>query len=290
MPDTARSVHAAADLKNLQQLVYLRWTAVFGQVVTIEAAYLALGLALPYREMLAIQQAMFEFGDGSVMVNAIIVAQRSALPTTPVAYAISGGTGAYAGAAGIAEYVPGNGVAADRWRFTFFGRTDKATPVSIKPATQVEARFTQVNASGTAKGGIGDLVLAGGWWRSGKAERDHILVPEFLAPSSCETQEVGVSTRLARDVLHQYVERFVIGHELAAVDMAVAITMLQRNLPLPARTVCRRAGIGQGAAAIFALTGQRHGAVTRQVMGPIFIAGFQGLLDQQSAKAGAVDE
>ena len=36
MPDTARSVHAAADLKNLQQLVYLRWTAVFGQVVTIE--------------------------------------------------------------------------------------------------------------------------------------------------------------------------------------------------------------------------------------------------------------
>ena len=30
MPDTARSVHAAADLKNLQQLVYLRWTAVFG--------------------------------------------------------------------------------------------------------------------------------------------------------------------------------------------------------------------------------------------------------------------
>lgn len=121
-------------------------------------------------------QAMFEFGDGSVMVNAMIVAQRSTLPTTPVAYAISGGTGAYAGAAGIAEYVPGNGIAADRWRFTFLARTDKATPVSIKPTTQVEARFTQINASGTPKGGIGDLVLAGGWWRAGKAERDHWAV------------------------------------------------------------------------------------------------------------------
>ena len=69
-------------------------------------------------------QAMFEFGDGSIMVNAMIVAQRSALPTTPVAYAISGGTGAYSGTAGVAEYVPGNGVGADRWRFTFFGLTD----------------------------------------------------------------------------------------------------------------------------------------------------------------------
>lgn len=116
-------------------------------------------------------QAMFEFGDGSVMVNAMIVAQRSALPTTPVAYAISGGTGAYAGVAGIAEYVPGNGIGADRWRFTFFGLTDKASPVSIKPATQVETRYTQLITSGTANGGVGDLVLAGGSWRSGKTPR-----------------------------------------------------------------------------------------------------------------------
>lgn len=117
-------------------------------------------------------QAMFEFADGAVMVNAMIAAQRSALPTTPVAYAISGGTGAYAGAAGIAEYVPGNGIGADRWRFTFFGIADKAAPVSIKPATQVETRFTELITSGTAKGGVGDFVLAGGWWRSGKATRE----------------------------------------------------------------------------------------------------------------------
>lgn len=121
-------------------------------------------------------QAMFEFGDGSIMVNAMIVAQRSALPTTPVAYAISGGTGAYSGTAGVAEYVPGNGVGADRWRFTFFGLTDKAVPVALKPATQVETRYAQLITSGTANGGVGDLVLAGGWWRSGKAPRDEWAV------------------------------------------------------------------------------------------------------------------
>ena len=121
-------------------------------------------------------QAMFEFADGSLMVNAMIVAQRSTLPTTPVVYAISGGTGAYSGTAGVAEYVPGNGVDADRWRFTFFGLTDKASPVSIKPASQVETRYTQLITSGTANGGVGDLVLAGGSWRSGKAPRDEWAV------------------------------------------------------------------------------------------------------------------
>lgn len=126
-------------------------------------------------------QAMFAFQDdtdyvGNIFVNAIIVAERGALPTAPVSYAISGGTGIYAGAAGIAEYVPGNGTAEDRWRFTLFALTDTATPVPIKAATQVETRYTQVRTSGTATGGVGDLVLAGGWWRSGKAERDHWAV------------------------------------------------------------------------------------------------------------------
>lgn len=156
-----------------------------------------------------IVQAMFEFGDGSIMVNAMIVAQRGALPTTPVAYAISGGTGAYAGAAGIAEYVPGNGTAADRWRFTFFGRTDKATPVSIKPATQVEARFTQVNASGTAKGGIGDLVLAGGWWRSGKAARDHWAVAAEVVDIEAGRDSVR-RTLLATLQYSQGTDRFLV--------------------------------------------------------------------------------
>ena len=126
-------------------------------------------------------QAMFAFQDeatfvGNIFLNSIIVAERGALPTSPVSYAISGGTGIYAGAAGVAEYVPGNGTSADRWRFTLFALTDRATPVPIKAATQIETRYTQVRTSGTAQGGVGDLVLAGGWWRSGRAERDHWAV------------------------------------------------------------------------------------------------------------------
>ena len=131
---------------------------------------------LPDNSERRVVQAMFEFGDGSIMVNAMIEAQRGALPTTPVAYAISGGTGAYSGTAGMAEYVPGNGVGADRWRFTFYGITDKAVPVSIKPSTQVETRFTALVTSGTVNGGVGDLVLAGGWWQSGKAPREEWAV------------------------------------------------------------------------------------------------------------------
>lgn len=127
---------------------------------------------LPNNSERRLVQAMFEFGDGAMFVNAMIEAQRGALPTSPVAYAISGGTGAYAGAAGIAEYVPGNGVTTDRWRFTRYALTDKGTPVVIKPSTQVETRYTQLITSGTAKGGVGDLVLAGGWWREGKAARE----------------------------------------------------------------------------------------------------------------------
>ena len=44
--------------------------------------------------------------------------------------------------------------------------------MSITPAAQVETRYAQLITSGTANGGVGDLVLAGGWWRSGKAARE----------------------------------------------------------------------------------------------------------------------
>ena len=131
---------------------------------------------LPDNSERRLVQAMFEFRDGAMFVNAMITAQRGTLPTSPVSYAISGGTGAYAGAAGVAEYVPGSGVAADRWRFTRFALTDKATPLPIKPATQVETRYTQLITSGTANGGVGDLVAAGGWWRPGKGVREQWAV------------------------------------------------------------------------------------------------------------------
>ena len=145
---------------------------------------------LPDNSERRLVQAMFEFADGSIMVNAMIEAQRGALPTTPVAYAVSGGTGAYSGTAGVAEYVPGNGVGTDRWRFTFFGVTDKATPVPIKPSTQVETRHTERPTSGTAHGGVGDLVLAGGWWQSGKAPRDDWAVSAQVVSSQAGREGV----------------------------------------------------------------------------------------------------
>lgn len=50
----ARSADAAAGLKNLHQLIQLRWIAVIGQVFTIELAHYGLHLPLPLREMLMV--------------------------------------------------------------------------------------------------------------------------------------------------------------------------------------------------------------------------------------------
>ncbi|WP_442866844.1 ATP-binding protein [Acidovorax sp. NCPPB 4044] len=50
----ARYANAAAGLKNLHQLIQLRWVAVIGQVFTIEVAYYSLGLSLPMHEMLMV--------------------------------------------------------------------------------------------------------------------------------------------------------------------------------------------------------------------------------------------
>src|SRR5574337_310478 len=50
----ARSADAAAGLKNLHQLIQLRWIAVIGQVFTIEVAHYGLQLPLPLREMLMV--------------------------------------------------------------------------------------------------------------------------------------------------------------------------------------------------------------------------------------------
>lgn len=117
------------------------------------------------RERRAVQ-AMFEFGGGTLFVNGMIVAPASALPTAPARYAVSGGTGVYAGAAGMAEYLPGEGGVAPRWRFTIHRLEPGAQPL-LPTITdrQVQTRYTRVLASQTAAGAAGDLVLAGGWTR-----------------------------------------------------------------------------------------------------------------------------
>ncbi|RYF01091.1 MAG: HAMP domain-containing histidine kinase [Comamonadaceae bacterium] len=56
-----RSANTAAGLKNLQQLIQLRWIAVIGQVFTIEVAHYSLGLAVPVREMLMVVACLAAF-------------------------------------------------------------------------------------------------------------------------------------------------------------------------------------------------------------------------------------
>ncbi len=117
-------------------------------------------------------QAMFEFADGTLFVNSMIVADATQLPTKPTAYVISGGTGRFTGASGYAEYQPPS-----TWTFTTFAQQGAATPV--KPTLrgpQEQTRYTRILTSKTASGGVGDLVLAGGWTRTAGADRGHYNV------------------------------------------------------------------------------------------------------------------
>lgn len=66
-PRSARSADAAAGIKNLQQLIELRWIAVIGQVFTILMAHYALGLTLPLREMLLVVGCLAAFNVVSLL-------------------------------------------------------------------------------------------------------------------------------------------------------------------------------------------------------------------------------
>lgn len=117
-------------------------------------------------------QAMFEFDDGTLFVNSMIVADATQLPTKPTAYVISGGTGRFTGAAGYAEYQPPS-----TWTFTTFAQQGTSTPVKPRlRGPQEQTRYTRVLTSKTASGGVGDLVLAGGWTRTAGADRGHYNV------------------------------------------------------------------------------------------------------------------
>ena len=67
LPRHARSADAAAGIKNLQQLIQLRWIAVVGQVLTIELAHYSLDLALPLREMLLVVGCLAVFNVASLL-------------------------------------------------------------------------------------------------------------------------------------------------------------------------------------------------------------------------------
>lgn len=63
----ARFANAAAGLKNLHQLIQLRWVAVVGQLLTIEATHFALDMALPLHEMLTIVAGLVLFNAASLL-------------------------------------------------------------------------------------------------------------------------------------------------------------------------------------------------------------------------------
>ncbi|NBX20119.1 MAG: sensor histidine kinase, partial [Betaproteobacteria bacterium] len=60
-PAKARLADASAGLKNLHQLIQLRWIAVVGQLLTIEATHYSLSMHLPLQPMLAIVGGMVLF-------------------------------------------------------------------------------------------------------------------------------------------------------------------------------------------------------------------------------------
>ena len=72
--------------------------------------------------------------------------------------------------------------------------------------------------------------------------------------------------------------------------MAVAVAVLQGNLPLPSRRMGGCAGIGQWTAAIFTQAWQRYRTVAGQIIGPIVITCFQRLFDQQASEARAINK
>jgi len=60
-PAKAQQADASAGLRNLHQLIQLRWIAVVGQLLTIEATHYSLGMQLPLQSMLAIVGGMVVF-------------------------------------------------------------------------------------------------------------------------------------------------------------------------------------------------------------------------------------
>jgi two-component system sensor histidine kinase RegB len=58
-------LQVAAGMRNMQQLIQLRWIAVFGQVVTILVAYYVLGVSLPLHQMLVVLACLAAFNAAS---------------------------------------------------------------------------------------------------------------------------------------------------------------------------------------------------------------------------------
>src|SRR6185437_9509411 len=137
-----------------------------------------------------------------------------------------------------------------------------------------------------------DHVDGGGLQRFQKtrrqADRDDVPVPGFAALSGGETQHARFADRGSVELPQQGGRGFVIADVSTGVHVAVAGAVLQRDAPGPAGLARGAAHERRGRTGVFA--GHDHCAVARQPMRPVLVAGVQGLLDQQPAETGAIEE
>src|SRR6185437_4851362 len=121
-----------------------------------------------------------------------------------------------------------------------------------------------------------------------EAQRHYVPVPgRFTAPRT-EAQRHRLTQGAARKVAQEQVPRGIGAAEFSAVDIAVAVTMLQRDLPLPARIARGYESAGAGWRAALAV--HDHGPIAGQPLTPVLVAGVERALDEQASKAAAVDE
>ena len=71
-------------------------------------------------------------------------------------------------------------------------------------------------------------------------------MPGFVTSAGFKTQGSGRGNRFALNVLHKLFAGCVVIHKRAAVNVAIAGSMLQRNFPLPTGRMRGRAGKGCG--------------------------------------------
>ena len=121
-----------------------------------------------------------------------------------------------------------------------------------------------------------------------QAQRDDVAVPRALAAPGDEAKVAGVGLCLALDIRQQRRGGGIVGEIAAAIDIAVADAVLERNAPLPPRLARDRPRVGERRADVGA--GHRNRAVAGQPVRPVVIARCERALDQEAAKAGAVEE
>src|ERR1700722_6747548 len=122
----------------------------------------------------------------------------------------------------------------------------------------------------------------------GQPQGDAVLIPEFLAPPGGEAQKTRLGARRTIKIGEQRRRGLIVADKAAAIHIAVADPVLQRNAPLPARRP--RRGAGERGQHTGALARHGHRPVARQPAGPVLVPGLKCPLDQQAAKPRAVDE